>query len=74
LARIRSKVSRFAVALGGILILIGVVFISAFIFSLFGLIKPTTLLESDYLRLALLVLMFVMGLFDVLAGVMFLVR
>jgi len=66
--RIR-KLSRLAVAIGGFLIMIGVVLVSAFVLTLMNLVDINVFTKEAYLLMFMLALLSV-GLLDVIAGIL----
>ena len=60
--------SRFAVALGGFLIFIGIIVIGVFLIVFFG-VADFSILESESLQNLLLLLLLAIGLIDLVAGI-----
>ena len=66
--RVRKWFRRFAVALGGFLIFVGIVVIGVFIISFFGMVD-LSVLESESLQDLSLLLLLAIGLVDLVAGI-----
>ena len=60
---------RFTVALGGFLIFIGIIMVGVFALIFFGFIDVSVLENQEYHALSLLVLL-VVGVFDLISGIM----
>lgn len=67
--RVTKWFSRFAVALGGFLIFIGIIVVGAFIIDFFG-IADFGILETENLQDVFLMLLLAIGLVDLVAGIM----
>ena len=65
---VRKWFSRFAVALGGFLIFVGILVIGAFLIGFFGMID-LSILETEKLHNLSLLLLLAIGLIDLVAGV-----
>jgi hypothetical protein len=61
---------RFAVALGGFLILIGIIMIGVFAIISFGFIEDVGVLENPDYRVLSLWILLVVGVFDLVSGIM----
>jgi len=62
------KLSRLAVAIGGFLIMMGMILISAFVLALFNVIDITAFMNETYLLMFMLALISV-GVLDMIAGI-----
>jgi len=62
------KLGRLAVAIGGFLIMMGMILISAFVLTLLNVIDITAFMNEAYLMLFMLALLSV-GVLDVIAGI-----
>ena len=67
--RIRKLFSRFAVALGGFLIFVGIIIIGVFITGYFGIVD-IAVLETENLQNLVLLMLLTVGLVDLVAGIM----
>jgi len=65
--------SRVAVALGGFLIFVGIIVVSIFLISFFGIVD-LSILEAENLQNLSLLLLLVVGLVDLVAGIMLWLR
>lgn len=65
---IRKWFRRFAVALGGFLIFVGIIVIGAFLISFLGIVD-LSVLESENLQNLSLLLLLAIGLVDLIAGI-----
>jgi len=65
---VRKWFSRFAVALGGFLIFVGIIVIGAFLISFFGIVD-LSVLETENLQNLPLLLLLAIGLADLVAGI-----
>jgi hypothetical protein len=65
---VRKWFSRFAVALGGFLIFVGIIVVGVFLVSYFGMVDFSAL-ESDSLQNLSLLLLLIIGLVDLVAGI-----
>jgi len=63
------KLSRLAVAIGGFLIMMGMILISAFVLTLLNVIDVTAFMNETYLLMFMLAMLSV-GVLDVIAGIM----
>jgi len=61
--------SRFAVALGGFLIFVGIVVIGVFIIGFLGMVNFSIIVESENLQSLFLGLLLAIGLVDLVAGI-----
>ena len=66
---IRKWFSRFAVALGGFLIFVGIIFIGVFLIDYFGMIN-LNILETENLQNLPFFMLFALGLVDLIAGIL----
>ena len=66
---IRKWFSRFAVALGGFLIFVGIIVVAFFILAAFFDVIDSSIIETENLQTLPLLLLLIIGLFDLLAGV-----
>ena len=66
--RIRKWVSRFAVALGGFLIFVGIIVIGVFLIYYFGMID-LNILETENLQNLPFIILLAIGLVDLIAGI-----
>ena len=66
---IRKWFSRFAVALGGFLIFVGIIVIGIFLFDYFGMID-LNILETENLQNLPFFMLLVLGLVDLIAGIL----
>ena len=64
----RKLLSRFAVALGGFLIFVGIIVIGVFLIGFFGMVD-FSILESESLQSLPLLLLLTIGLADLVAGI-----
>ena len=60
--------SRFAVALGGFLIFVGIMMIGAFVLTFFGFVD-VSMLESDQIRMLSLGALLAIGVLDLVSGI-----
>ena len=60
--------SRFAVALGGFLIFVGIMMIGVFVLAFFGFVD-VSMLESDQIRMLSLGALLAIGVFDLVSGI-----
>ncbi len=65
---VTKRFSRFAVALGGFLIFVGIVVIGVFIIGFFGMVD-VSIIESENLQSLFLGLLLAIGLVDLVAGI-----
>ena len=65
---IRKWFSRFAVALGGFLIFVGIIVVGVFLIVLFDMVD-LSVLETENLQNLALLLLLVIGLVDLVAGI-----
>jgi hypothetical protein len=65
---VRKWFSRFAVALGGFLIFVGIIVIGAFLIGFFGLVD-LSVLESENIQNVSLLLLLAIGFVDLVAGI-----
>ncbi len=65
--RVTKRFSRFAVALGGFLIFVGIIVIGVFLIGFFGMVD-LSILESENLQ-SLPLLLLAIGLVDLVAGI-----
>lgn len=65
---VRKWFSRFAVALGGFLIFVGIIVIGVFLIVLFDMVD-LSVLETENLQNSALLLLLVIGLVDLVAGI-----
>lgn len=61
---------RFAVSLGGFLILMGIIMVGVFVIVFFGFVDLSALENQEYRMLSLWILL-VVGVFDLLSGIIF---
>ena len=66
--RVTKRFSRFAVALGGFLIFVGIIVIGVFLIGFFGMVD-LSILESENLQSLPLFLLLAIGLVDLVAGI-----
>jgi len=66
--RATKRFSRFAVALGGFLIFVGIVVIGGFLIGFFGMVD-VSIVESENLQSLFLGLLLAIGLVDLVAGI-----
>ncbi len=66
--RATNRFSRFAVALGGFLIFVGIVVIGGFLIGFFGMVD-VNIVESENLQSLFLGLLLAIGLVDLVAGI-----
>ncbi len=66
---IRKWFSRFAVALGGFLIFVGIIIIGVFLVDYFGMID-FNILETENLQSLPFFMLFALGLVDLIAGIL----
>ena len=66
--RATKRFSRFAVALGGFLIFVGIVVIGVFLIGFFGIVD-VSIVESENLQSLFLGLLLAIGLVDLVAGI-----
>ncbi len=66
----REYILRFAVTLGGFLILMGIIMVSIFAMVFFGFVDLSALENQEYRMLSLWILL-VVGVFDLLSGIIF---
>ncbi|TET28490.1 MAG: hypothetical protein E3J73_00760 [Candidatus Bathyarchaeum sp.] len=66
--RATKRFSRFAVALGGFLIFVGIVVIGGFLIGFFGMVD-VNIVESENLQSLFLGLLLAIGLVDLVAGI-----
>ena len=71
--RVSKPFSRFAVALGGFLIFIGIIVTGIFIIGLFGVVDYS-LVETETIHSLSILLLSAIGLLDLLAGIILLRR
>ena len=65
---ISKKFSRFAVALGGFLIFLGIIVIAVFVVSSLGMID-FTVIEGENIQSVLVVMLLAIGIIDLVAGI-----
>ena len=65
---VKKWFSRFAVALGGFLIFVGIIVIGAFLIGFFGMID-LSILETENIQNLSLLLLLAIGLVDLVAGI-----
>ena len=65
---VTKRFSRFAVALGGFLIFVGIVVIGVFLIGFFGIVD-VSIVESENLQSLFLGLLLAIGLVDLVAGI-----
>ncbi len=65
---VTKRFSRFAVALGGFLIFVGIVVIGGFLIGFFGMVD-VSIVESENLQSLFLGLLLAIGLVDLVAGI-----
>jgi len=66
--RVRKRFSRFAVALGGFLIFVGIIVIGVFLIGFLGVVD-FSVIDSESLQSIPLLLLLAIGLVDLLAGI-----
>lgn len=66
--RVTKRFSRFAVALGGFLIFVGIIVIGGFLIGFLGVVDFSTI-DSESLQSLSLVLLLTIGLVDLVAGI-----
>lgn len=66
---VRKWFSRFAVALGGFLIFVGIIVVGAFLIGLFNIVD-LSILETENLQNLPLLLLLAIGLADLVAGIL----
>ena len=66
--RVRKRFSRFAVALGGFLIFVGIIVIGVFLISFLGVVD-FSMIETESLQSLFLGLLLAVGLVDLVAGI-----
>jgi len=66
--RVRKRFSRFAVALGGFLIFVGIIVIGVFIIGFLGVVD-LSIIETENLQGIFLGLLLAIGLIDLVAGI-----
>ena len=66
--RVTKWFSRFAVALGGFLIFVGILVVGVFILSFFGMVD-FSIIESESLQSLPLLLLLAIGVVDLIAGI-----
>ena len=71
--RVRKRFSRFAVALGGFLIFVGIIVIGVFLIGFLGVVD-FSVIDSESLQSIPLLLLLAIGLVDLLAGIILLRR
>jgi hypothetical protein len=65
---ISKKFSRFAVALGGFLIFLGIIVMAVFVVSSLGMID-FTVIEGENIQSVLVVMLLAIGIIDLVAGI-----
>jgi hypothetical protein len=68
LMRSTQWLSRFAVALGGFLIFVGIMMIGVFVLVFFGFVE-VSMLETEEIRMLSLVALLAIGVFDLVSGI-----